>query len=136
MAEESIPWTAFTCPQGHYEWLVMPLGLKNAPALFQRKMQNIFNEYQEFILVYIDDVLVFSKTYKEQIAHLDAFFRKVEQHGLILSKKKMEICKERVKFLGHETGEGKIYLQEHIAKKNWIFLIEWMKEKLYNNFLE
>jgi len=59
MAEESIPWTAFTCPQGHYEWLVMPLGLKNAPALFQRKMQNIFNEYQEFILVYIDDVLVF-----------------------------------------------------------------------------
>jgi hypothetical protein len=42
MEEESIPWTAFTCPQGHYEWLVMPLGLKNAPALFQRKMQNFF----------------------------------------------------------------------------------------------
>ena len=116
MAEESIPWTAFTCPQGHYKWLVMPLGLKNAPALFQRKMQNIFNEYQEFILVYIDDVLVFSKTYKEHIAHLEAFFRKVEKHGLILSKKKMKICKERVKFLGHEIGEGKIYLQEHIAK--------------------
>ena len=39
MAEESIEWTAFTCPQGHFEWLVMSLGLKNAPALFQRKMQ-------------------------------------------------------------------------------------------------
>ena len=52
MAEESIPWTAFTCPQGHYEWLVMPLGLKNAPALFQRKMQNIFNEYWSTLMTY------------------------------------------------------------------------------------
>lgn len=117
MAEESIEWTAFTCPQGHFEWLVMPLGLKNAPVLFQRKMQNIFNENQEFILVYIDDLLIFSKSYKEHIAHLETFFRKVEQHGLILSKKKMKICKEKINFLGHEIGEGKIYLQDHIAKK-------------------
>jgi hypothetical protein len=65
----------------------MPLGLKNAPALFQRKMQNIFNENQEFVPVYIDDLLIFSKSYKEHIAHLDVFFRKVEQNGLILSKK-------------------------------------------------
>ena len=56
----------------------MPLGLKNAPALFQRKIQNIFNENQESILVYIDDLLVFSKSYKEHIAHLETLFRKVE----------------------------------------------------------
>jgi ribonuclease HI len=117
MAEESIEWTAFTCPQGHFEWIVMPLGLKNAPALFQRKMQNIFNENQEFILVYIDDILIFSRSYKEHIAHLEIFFRKVEQHGLILSKRKMEICKEKINFLGHEIGDGKIHLQDHIAKK-------------------
>ena len=67
--------------------------------LYSKKNANIFNEYQEFIPVYIDDVLVFSKTYKEHIAHLEAFFRKVEQHGLILSKKKMEICKKRLNFL-------------------------------------
>jgi hypothetical protein len=78
MEEESIPWTAFTCPQGHFEWLVMPFGLKNTLALFQRKMQNIFNENQEFVLVYIDVLLIFSKTYKEHIVHLDMFFRKVE----------------------------------------------------------
>src|SRR6185312_2071729 len=95
----------------------MPLGLKNAPALFQRKMQNVFNENQEFILVYIDDLLIFSKSYKEHIAHLETFFREVEQHGLILSKKKMEICKEKINFLGHEVREGNIYLQDHIAKK-------------------
>ena len=87
----------------------MPLGLKNAPALFQRKMQNIFNKTQEFILVYIDDLLIFSKSYKEHIAHLETFFRKVEQHGLILSKKKMGICKEKINFFGDETREGKIY---------------------------
>ena len=135
MAEESIPWTAFTCPQGHYEWLVMPLGLKNAPALFQRKMQNIFNENQSFILVYVDDLLVFSKSYKEHIAHLEVFFRKVEQNGLILSKKKMEICKEKINFLGHEIGEGKIYLQEHIAKKILKFPDSMNDKKVLQQFL-
>src|SRR5438045_6387224 len=45
------------------------------------KMQNIFNENQSFILVYVDDILVFSKSYKEHIAHLEVFFRKVEQNG-------------------------------------------------------
>jgi len=118
MVEESIEWTAFTCPQGHFEWLVMPLGLKNAPALFQRKMQNIFNKNQEFILVYIDDLLVFSKSYKEHIAHLETFFRKVEQHGLILSKRKMEICKEKINFLGHEIGEGKSIYKIILQRKS------------------
>jgi len=61
-------------------------------------------------LVYIDDLLIFSKFYKEHIAHLEISFRKVEQHGLIPSKKKMKICKEKINFLGHEIGEGKIYL--------------------------
>ena len=86
------------------------------PCFISKKNAKYFNENQEFILVYIDDLLVFSKSYKEHIAHLETFFRKVE-HGLILSKRKMEICKEKINFLGHEIGEGKIYLQDHIAKK-------------------
>jgi hypothetical protein len=117
MAEESIECRAFTCHQVHFEWLVMSLGLKNAPALFQRKIQNIFNENQEFILVYIDNLLIFSKSYKEHIPHLETFFRKVEQHGLILSKTKMKICKDKINFLGHEIRDRKIHLQDHIANK-------------------
>jgi hypothetical protein len=113
----------------------MPLGLKNAPTLFQRKMQNFFTKNQEFVLVYIDDLLIFSKTYKEHIAHLDMFFRKVEQNGLILSKKKMEICKEKINFLGHEIGEGKIYLQDHIAKKILQFPDAMNDKKLLQQFL-
>jgi hypothetical protein len=113
----------------------MPLGLKNAPALFQRKMQNIFNENQEFVPVYIDDLLIFSKSYKEHIAHLDVFFRKVEQNGLILSKKKIKICKEKINFLSHEIGEGKIYLQDHIAKKILQFPDAMNDKKVLQQFL-
>lgn len=74
------------------------------------------------MLVYIDDVLIFSKSYKEHIAHLEIFYRKVERNGLILSKKKMKIWKEKINFHRHEIGEGKIYLQEHIGKKILQFL--------------
>jgi predicted FMN-binding regulatory protein PaiB len=86
-------------------------------------------------LIYIDDLLIFSKTYKEHIAHLDMFFRKVEQNDLIISKKKMEICKEKINFLGHEIGEGKIYLQDHIAKKILQFLDVMNDKKVLQQFL-
>lgn len=65
MYPDSIEWTAFTCPEDHYEWLVIPSGLKNALSIFQRKMDNIFGQYRNFVLVYIDDILVFSKTMQE-----------------------------------------------------------------------
>ena len=51
---------AFTVPFGYYEWNVMPFGLKNAPSEFQNMMNEIFNEYTRFSIVYIDDVLIFS----------------------------------------------------------------------------
>jgi hypothetical protein len=59
MEEEYIPWTSFTCPQGHFEWLVTSLGLKNATHYFKEKCKKKFNENQEFVLVYIDDMLIF-----------------------------------------------------------------------------
>jgi hypothetical protein len=62
------------------------------------------------------------------------FFRKVEQNGLILSKKKMEICKEKINFLGHEIGEGKIYLQDHIVKIILQFP-DAMNDKVLQQFL-
>ena len=65
---ESIKWIAFTCPIDHFEWLVMPFGLKNAPSIFQQKMDNIFNQYKNFVCVYIDDILVFSRNKKNMLA--------------------------------------------------------------------
>ena len=62
IAEKDKYKTAFTVPFGHYEWNVMPFGLKNAPLEFQRIMNEIFNPYGGFMIVYIDDVLVFSES--------------------------------------------------------------------------
>ena len=67
---DSIPWTTFSCPEGHFEWLVMPFGLKNAPSIFQRKMDNIFRHNDLFVAVNIDDILLFRKNKKKHIIHL------------------------------------------------------------------
>jgi hypothetical protein len=91
--------------------------IKKCPCLILKKIQNIFNENQEFILIYIGDLLIFSKSYKEHITHLEIFFRKVKHHGLILSKRKRKICKDKINFLDHKIRDGKIHLQNHIAKK-------------------
>jgi len=62
MDEESVPLTMLGAPQGHYEWVVMPFGLKNAPQIFQRRMDNIFKDINYYCLVHINDIFVFSKT--------------------------------------------------------------------------
>ena len=61
--------TAFTTPFGHYEWNVMPFGLKNAPSEFQNIMNDIFNSFSHFTIVYIDDVLVYSSSIDEHWKH-------------------------------------------------------------------
>ena len=66
--------TAFVTPFGQYEWNVMPFGLKNAPSEFQRIMNDIFNSYSHFTIVYIDDVLVYSQSIEQHWKHLRIFF--------------------------------------------------------------
>nr|GFC11873.1 ORFIII-like polyprotein [Tanacetum cinerariifolium] len=117
MDEESIPWTAFLVPRGLYEWLVMPFGLKNAPAVFQRKMDKCFKGTESFIAVYIDDILVFSKNEKEHAKHLEKMLKIYEDNGLVLSPTKMKLAVSTVDFLGAVIGEGTIKLQPHIIKK-------------------
>lgn len=126
MHPDSIEWTTFICPQGHYEWLVMPFGLKNTPAVFQRKMDQIFSKYTDFICVYIDDILIFSDDITQHVKHLLKFFEICKDEGLILSKTKIKIGVARIDFLGLEIGEGQIKLQEHIIKS----IIDFPREHL------
>nr|GFB87707.1 putative polyprotein [Tanacetum cinerariifolium] len=129
MNEESIPWTAFLVLGGLYEWLVMPFGLKNAPAVFQRKMDKCFKGTESFIAVYIDDILVFSKNEKEHAKHLEKMLKIYKDNGLVLSPTKMKPAVSTVDFLGAVIGEGTIKLQPHIIKKIVNFKEEELKMK-------
>jgi len=97
--------TAFIVPHGKYQWKVMPFGLANAPAEFQKRMEDIFRDLP-WILVYIDDLLICSKNLQDHLKHLEEFYDKVFKHGLVLSKPKMEICKTKIDFLGLRIRHG------------------------------
>jgi hypothetical protein len=129
MDPESIPWTAFVVPGGLYEWLVMPFGLKNAPAVFQRKMDTCFRGTEEFIAVYIDDILVFSETEEQHRKHLEIMLHICEKWGLILSPTKMKIAVPEIEFLGAVISNQRIKLQPHLIKKIVQFDEEKLKEK-------
>ena len=72
MDEESKSLSDFSTPQGHYEWNVLPFGFKNAPQIFQRKMDNIFKGY-DFFHVYVDDMLISSENEKQHLEHLNTY---------------------------------------------------------------
>ena len=100
--EESIPYTAFTVgPLGFYECLRMPFGLTNAPATFQRLMENCLGDlHLNWCIIYLDDIIIFSKTPKEHLERLEAVFQKISKAGLKLKPSKCEFFKSEITYLG------------------------------------
>ena len=90
MDNDSILITTFSTPRGHYEWMVMSFGLKNAPQIFQRKTDKIFSKYSNFIIVYVDDILICSENKEDHGKHLDVFITLCKTHGIILLDKKVD----------------------------------------------
>ncbi|ACL36982.1 putative enzymatic polyprotein [Rudbeckia flower distortion virus] len=133
--ENSKPLTAFSCPMGQYEWNVVPFGLKQAPGLFQRFMDNSFKEYSAFCAVYVDDILVFSKTLDEHYDHLETVLRKCIETGIILSKKKAEVAKTKINYLGFTISNGEIELQSHILENIKLFPSRIPDKKSLQRFL-
>ena len=89
--EQDIYKTTFTVPFGHYEWNVMSFGLKNASFEFQNIMNDIFNPHFQFIIVYIDDVLVFSNSLEKHFVHLNKFLNVIKANGTTCSAPKMKL---------------------------------------------
>jgi RNase H-like domain found in reverse transcriptase/Reverse transcriptase (RNA-dependent DNA polymerase)/Integrase zinc binding domain/Chromo (CHRromatin Organisation MOdifier) domain/Aspartyl protease len=93
--------TAFRTRYGHYEYLVMPFGLTNAPASCQALVNDALREYLDiFTVAYLDDILVYSKSYEEHVQHVTKVLSALEKHGLRVNLEKCEFHKQRVEFLG------------------------------------
>ena len=109
VAEEDTFKTAFRTRYGHYEFLVLPFGLTSAPATFQRLMNDIFREHLDsFVLVYLDDILVFSKDEQEHEMHLRKVFELLRKHQLFVKRSKCSFAQTSLPFLGHLVGKDGI----------------------------
>jgi hypothetical protein len=102
VADCDVEKTAFVTSLGAFEALFMPFGLKGAPSTFQRAMNIIFGpEMAEFLLTYLDDLLIFSKTLEEHIEQLNRVLATLRKHGLIANIKKCRFFQRIIEFLGH-----------------------------------
>jgi hypothetical protein len=106
---EDIPKTTFTSRYGLYEFIVMSFGLTNTPAYFMYLMNKVFMEYlDKFVVVFIDDILVFSRNEEEHEEHLRLVLQKLREHQLYVKFSKCDFWLKEVSFLGHIITDGGI----------------------------
>jgi len=107
VAKKDIQKTAFNTRYGKYEFLVMPFGLTNAPATFQTLMNQILRPYiDKFVLVYLDDILIYSNSEEEHLQHLRLVFEILREHKLFARPLKCVFNQPTVEFCGHLVGQG------------------------------
>nr|GFA46147.1 putative reverse transcriptase domain-containing protein [Tanacetum cinerariifolium] len=109
--EEDIPKTAFKTRYGHYKFQVMPFGLTNAPTVFMDLMNRVCKSYlDKFVIVFIDDILVYSKDEKEHKEHLKAILELLKKEELYAKFSKCEFWIPKVQFLGHVIDSQGIHV--------------------------
>ena len=118
MAGEDKEKAAFATRYGLWEWNVMPFGLCNAPATFQRLMEKVLAGLQwKTAVVYLDDVIVYGRTFEEHLERLEEVFQRLQAAGLKLKPSKCQFAQREVAFLGHRvTAEGVLTDDEKVQK--------------------
>lgn len=98
--------TAFRTHHGHFEFLVMPFGLSNAPSTFQALMNEVFKPHlRQFVLVFFDDILIYSKTWDDHLTHIGIVFELLRAHNLYVKRSKCSFGETQVAYLGHVVSE-------------------------------
>jgi len=119
---EDIPKTAFWTRYGHYEFTVMPFGLTNAPTAFIDLMNRVFRPFlDKFIVVFIDDILIYSRNNEEHAQHLRLVLKTLREHKLYAKLKKCEFWLEQVVFLGHVVSKEGIKVDPQKIKA----IVDW-----------
>jgi hypothetical protein len=141
-----IPKTAFITRYGLYEYTMMPFGLTNAPAYFMYLMNKVFMEYlDKFVMVFIDDILIFSKNEEQHDEHLRLVLQKLRENQLYAKLNKCEFWLKEVSFLGHIISEGGISIDPSKVKdvlswktpQNVLDIISFLGlEGYYRRFIE
>ena len=120
--EKDIEKTAFRTRYGQFEYLVTPFGLTGAPGCFQTLMNNIFRKYlDEFVLVYLDDILIYSKTWDEHLEHIESVLKILRENKIYAKKSKCFFGKSETEYLGHVISEKGIQVnpKKTNAISNW-----------------
>ena len=100
-----VPETAFTTPMGLYEFRVLCFGLTNAPGTFQNIMNNMLKDvFGKFVLVYLDDIVIFSKSKAEHYKHLQIVLQLLRRHTMYANLGKCNFVQPELQFLGHIVG--------------------------------
>ncbi len=111
IAEEDVFKTAFTTRWGNYEWRVLPFGLTNAPATFQRIMNDAFRDLlDKCVIVYLDDILIFSKDWSTHKEHVNEVCNIIRRHKLYCKKSKCQFGTSSIEFVGHVVSHNKVMM--------------------------
>lgn len=102
--------TGFVTQSGHYQWTCLPFGLKTSPAIFQRILSSILRKYKltNFAVNYIDDILIFSRTFEEHTQHLSQLLEAIKKEGFRLKFTKCAFAEQMVQYLGHIIANNTI----------------------------